>query len=92
MRVLIKTIPGAALCIFVTLYCACSGHVLPQGPLPQKRPVSDDKIDSVGRTAKKIMNNYFFVIDSSMKSDPFGFDSIKLPDLDYTVKNSTRFK
>jgi hypothetical protein len=92
MRVLIKTIPGAVFCTVVMLYCACSGHVLPQSPLQQKRPLSDNKTDSVGRTAKKIMNNYFFVIDSSMKSDPFGFDSIKLPDVDYTVKNSTRFK
>jgi hypothetical protein len=72
-----------SVCILL-LFCACFEHAKPKdAPAPLRDPQSKN-LDSVSRAVKSMMENYFFTLDSSMKSDPFGFDSMKLPAIDYT--------
>jgi hypothetical protein len=86
-----RLIACSSVCV-VLLFCACFEHAKPKEAQQPARDSQGKNIDSVSRAVKNMMESYFFTLDSSMKSDPFGFDSIKLPDIDYTVKDSAQFK
>jgi hypothetical protein len=69
----------------VLLMVACGGR-------DRVRPADaqDSSLDSVSRAVKKMMNTYLTTLDSSMERDPFGFDSVKFPDIDYSLRDSAK--